>query len=172
MSTQEPQENSPSFFVQILRDATPFEIGLVAFLVFPAIFFSWNPILKGLLPNESLRITILLTGYAGLLGLMLYGKVLAEQIKKSERAKELKRKEFEQKLEDTKNMICSRMIGIGHTKSSYSLLRQKLGRDESEWSNGFLDILVETYPTVFRYQPIKGGKPGLRLLDSIEVDEE
>jgi hypothetical protein len=173
MSNKESQENSPGIFIQILRDATPFEMGLVSFVVFPAIFFAWNPILKELLPNQaSLSTIILVVGYVGLVSLMLYGKVVAEQIKQSERVQEQKQKELKQKLEAAKNAIHSRLVSVEYTKSSYAMLRQKLCKEESEWSNDFLDTLVETYPTIFRYQRIKGGKPGLRLLDSIEVDED
>lgn len=173
MNKQEPSESSPGVFVQILRDATPFEMGLVAFVVFPAIFFAWKPILEELLPSQaSLRTTILILGYAVLVGLMLYGKVAAEQIKNSEKARKLKAKELEQKLEVAKNVIYSQMVSVGHTKSSYERLRQRLGRDESEWSDGFLNGVVEAYPALFRYQRIKKGKPGLRLLDSVEVDED
>ena len=157
-------ENPSGLFVQIFRDATLFEMGLVAFIVFPAIFSGYRTILEAFFPDqELLQICILIVSYSLFVSLMIYGKIKANQEKV-----EISR------IEVAKEIIQQHLSGKSKPYASYGWLRTHCGKEESEWTDEFLLNLIEIYPSLFCYQPMApNSKPGLRLLTAPEeIDED
>jgi hypothetical protein len=93
-------EDKEGIFIKLLREATPFEVGLVAFLFLPPILLAWIPILDRVVPVKYLSIGYIsiLIIYVALVIIMVSGKIKAERKKQAEElgAEERKRRKIEQ----------------------------------------------------------------------------
>ena len=91
-------EDKEGVLIKLLREATPFEIGLIAFLFLPPILLIWMTILTAITEtrNQKLWIFFALSAiYAVMVGIMAFGRVKAEKRKKEE--DERQRREAEER---------------------------------------------------------------------------
>lgn len=187
------KDSKEGVIIKLLREATSFEIGLVAFLFLPPILLAWIQILDQIIPKENTDtrsgayITILVI-YIVLVSVMVRGKLKTDKQKKDEaenqaqierekaekdrQALEAKLKEEKEtnSLRSAKNIILIRLKKLGHDLTSYEKLRK--GLHKYEWTDDFFHSVVDTYPNIFAHNQIQGGKPGLKVISWEDQDSK
>jgi len=136
--------------IDIIRDTTVSEILIVSLFLLPILLGIWAFFLNSLIALNNLNtiklliITIIFIVY--IIGIIW--------IKKADTEKEkLRRARFH-----ILNRISKRTPKIG----SFEFIRKEINQD---YSDEFLNTLIDNYPETFQKQGIKGGKLGLGIIE-------
>ena len=120
-------EQKEGALIKWLRDATTFEVGLVAFLFLPPVLLAWLTILGAVTDDKTWKLRIFLAlaiVYALMVGIMTYGRVKSERRKKNEEERqrkiELERKSAYERLFEHHSTILL-MYGAIYTGLNLSL---------------------------------------------------
>ncbi len=132
----------PRTILNTLKEASPFDLFLISFLLLPFIFKAW----LGLLNNLDFSISaqywslglILLFYLAGVIAMLL----------SSQR---------EQQRERARDIIVQYLISKGYEMVFFDRIREKIN---SLYSDIFLETLPSQFPNEIRKAKLKGAKPG------------
>ena len=132
---------------KLLKNSTPNEIFALWLLVIPPVIAAWVSILQGLGFKDDLlsqMIGVLLVIY------VFSFRIAYKLVKDVAQHRELKTK------------VVSYLTQNGFKMASFNRLEEKIPATADE-----LRDLLEIYPESFRSATIKGGKPGLALLNHV-----
>lgn len=139
--------------LELVREATIFDILLISILLLPLYLGAWLVILDSVLSiSTEQKVWVLVVLFA----LYVVGIVLM----KVGAGKEDKRRR-------TGIRIRNYLIGRGNTAISFGRIRDKI---DSSYSDDFLISVIDLFPDDLRLARIKGGKRGVGIL--IEKEEE
>ena len=144
----------PREVFRTIKEASPFDLFLISCLLLPFIFESWISALKELNAEEWIMyasLVIILVGYIVGVALMLFG------------ARRTKRKE--DALKQVTNYLNSRDFRI----MSFDRVRSAIN---GSYSDSFLDALVDEFPAELRRARLKGGRPGLGIIEVSNAEDE
>lgn len=137
-----------------LKEASPFDIFLVSFLLLPFVADGWLDVIEKLKLGDMARYwgvgIIIVTYFLGVV-VMLIG---TQRSNRREAAKDL---------------IIQYLTTKDFEMMSFERVRKNIN---SSYSNDFLESLPIHFPTDIRRAKLKGGKPGLARIIETAIDDE
>ncbi|MGB0496113.1 MAG: hypothetical protein ACPGJI_07135 [Kangiellaceae bacterium] len=144
----------PKTILNTLKEASPFDLFLISFLLLPFVFDAWVGVLTKLEFSESSKYSVLaivLVGYV--IGVI---SMLVGANRSKERAV-------------AKNQIIQYLTSKEFEMMSFERIRKNINLS---YSDHFLDKLPVYFPNDLRKAKLKGAKPGLaRILESETEDQ-
>jgi hypothetical protein len=143
-----------SEFMSTIKKATAFDIFLISFFALPLVYNSWTEVLIKIGANPCqvfwslVALTVLYLAVVIVLGFDNYNK---------------KRKEI------AKDLIVGYLQSKNYKMMSFERIREKLN---SNYSNEFLEKLVQEFPKEIRRAKLKDDKPGIGRVVVETSDEE
>lgn len=145
----------PRTILNTLKEASPFDLFLISFLLLPFIFEAWLGVLN------SLELALDVQYWSLCLILLLYIVGVIAMLLGSQRA---------QQRERARDIIVQYLTLKGLEMVSFDRIRNNIN---SSYSNNFLETLPSQFPNQIRKAKLKGAKPGLaRIIESQSEDEE
>ena len=144
----------PRTILKTLKEASPFDLFLVSFLLLPFIADAWLGVIDKLGLCQSARywgLTIVVVAYIIGIVVMLQG---------SSRAKNR---------EIARDQIVQYLTSQNFEMMSFERARKNINK---AYTNEFLEGLVEHFPNEVRKAKMKGGKPGIARIVESDVDDE
>ena len=144
----------PKTILKTLKEASPFDLFLVSFLLLPFVFDAWLGVLDKMKLGISAKywsLAIVLAGY-------VIGVVATLVGSNRQRGREIARDQITQYL-TTKNF----------EMMSYERIQRNVNQ---AYSNEFLESLPVHFPNQLRRAKLKGGKPGLARIVESDVEDE
>ena len=144
----------PRTILNTLKEASPFDIFLISFLLLPFVADGWLGVMDKLDLSDPSR-------YVGL-GIMLLVYILgiAVMLIGSSRAS---RREL------AKDQIIQYLISKDFEMMSFERVRKNIN---SAYSDRFLEALPSYFSTEVRQARLKGGKPGIARIIETDAEEE
>ena len=144
----------PRTILKTLKEASPFDIFLISFLLLPFVVDSWLDVIEKLGFGDTARywgVGLIILAYIVGIILMLQGSSRARnrEIARDQIVQYLTAKDFEM--------------------MSFERVRKNINR---AYTDEFLESLVEHFPNDLRKAKLKGGKPGIARIIESDVDEE
>lgn len=144
----------PRTILQTLKEASPFDLFLVSFLMLPFVFDAWLDVTKKLewgINAKSWTLGLVLLFYVIGIVTLLQG---------SSRAR---------RREIARDQITQYLTAKGFEMMSYERVRMNINKS---YSDDFLESLITHFPNDLRKARLKGGRPGLARLIESETENE
>jgi hypothetical protein len=139
----------PRTILKTLKEASPFDLFLISFLLLPFVFDAWLGVADRLQWGGSAR------NWTLALVLAFYVVGVVAMLQGSSRA---------QRREAARDQIIQYLTSKDFEMMSYERVRQNINRT---YGDDFLDSLITHFPNDLRKARLKGGKPGVaRLIES------
>jgi hypothetical protein len=144
----------PKSILNTLKEASPFDIFLVSFLLLPFVVKAWVEVID----NLSLGLTAKYWGIAAVIVCYFIGVIIMLTGTNRERRREIAR-----------DQIIQYLTAKNYEMMSYERVQKNINK---AYSNEFLDTLVTHFPNHVRKAKLKGGKEGIaRIIESnVEVE--
>ena len=143
-----------SSILDLVKKATVFDLFLITILALPVLIQAWISILRDL-GNSPTQITV---GVIVVIIAYIVGIVIMYAGVSRQRSRKL-----------AKDEIVGYLNANKFTKMSFDRVRQKFGND---YSDSFLNSVIDEFPTTLRRATLKGNKVGVAVLADKEEDEE
>ena len=144
----------PKTILKTLKEASPFDLFLISFLLLPFVFEAWVGVLEKLefgICAKYWSLGIVLAGYIVGVISMLVG---------SNRQKER---------EIARDQIVQYLTSKGYEMMSFERVRKNINQ---AYTDDFLEALPVYFPNLLRKAKLKGSKPGVaRIIESENEDE-
>jgi len=144
----------PKTILRTIKEASPFDLFLISFLLLPFVFDAWVDVLEKLkfgLCAKYWSLGFVLAGYIVGVILMLVGN----SRKKSR--------------EIARDQIIHYLTANDFEMMSYGCVRQNINR---AFSDDFLETLIISFPNDLRKARLRGAKPGIARIIESNVDDE
>ena len=144
----------PKTILRTLKEASPFDLFLVSFLLLPFVFGAWMVVLDKLEAGLTVKywaLGIILVAYIVGVVSMLVGSTRT-------RSREIAR-----------DQVLQYLTAKGFEMMSYERVRSNINK---AYSDAFLEALTATFPNDLRRARLKGSKPGIaRIIESDAANE-
>ena len=144
----------PKTILNTLKEASPFDIFLVSFLLLPFVADGWLDVMDKLSLGDAAR-------YCGL-GAVFVVYVIGIFVMLQGASRSNRR-------EIAKDQIIHYLTTKNHEMMSFETVRKNVN---SSYTNEFLEGLPAHFPTQVRRAKLKGGKPGIARIIEEEADDE
>ena len=144
----------PKTILKTLKEASPFDLFLVSFLLLPFVFDAWVGVLEKLefgICAKYWSLGIVLVGYIVGVVAMLVG---------SNRQRER---------EMTRDQIIQYLTSKNFEFMSFERIRKNINQ---AYSDSFLETMPVHFPNQLRKAKLKGGKPGLARIIETDIENE
>ncbi|WP_089725121.1 hypothetical protein [Candidatus Thiosymbion oneisti] len=144
----------PKTILKTLKEASPFDLFLVSFLLLPFVADSWLGVIKKLGLDQ-------LAHYCGL-GIVVVAYIIGIilMLQGSSRAR---------RREIAKDLIIQYLTSKNFEMMSFDRVRKNINKS---YTNEFLESLIEHFPKELRTARLKGSKSGIARIIESDEDEE
>ena len=144
----------PRSILKTLKEASPFDLFLVSFLVLPFVFDAWLGVIEKLQWSVSAKLSTL----GIVLAFYIVGVVAMLQGSTRARRREVAR-----------DQVVQYLTSKNYEMMSYERVRKNINK---AYSDEFLESLITHFPNDLRKAKLKGAKPGLARLIESETENE
>ena len=144
----------PRSILKTLKEASPFDLFLVSFLVLPFVFDAWLGVTEKLQWSVSAKLSTL----GIVLAFYIVGVVAMLQGSTRARRREVAR-----------DQVVQYLTSKNYEMMSYERVRININK---AYSDEFLESLITHFPNDLRKAKLKGAKPGLARLIESETENE
>ena len=144
----------PKTILKTLKEASPFDLFLISFLLLPFVFDAWVSVLERLefgLSAKFWSLGIVLTGY-------IFGVITMLVGTNRQREREIAR-----------DQILQYLTSKNFEMMSFERIRKNINQ---AYKDEFLEILPVYFPNQLRKAKLKGSKPGLARIIESESENE
>ena len=144
------KEYSPAVILKAVKEASPFDLFLISFLLLPFVFNAWLGILDKLQATQSQKVWSLVAV------LVLYIVGLVTMLVGSTRTR---------KRETARDLILTYLQDKSYTMMGFDRVRERIN---SSYADDFLASVITEFPRQLRFARLKGGRVGVARI----VEEE